>query len=430
MPTFPRAWGALSKPAISTTVDSVRRLTVAKQRLAGRLPRKASSEDILSVVRDTCYIQWDPIDAVAPSHIVALWSRLGNYRIADLDRLLWDEKKLFLYWAPVASIVLTEDYPIYSALMRRYSEFLTNSARPSWVRARKFLADHKELRKKMLNELKKKEALQVKQFQDYVRTGRSADGWGSGSDVSNMLHYLTVTGEVLVVGHKGLQNIWGLAEDFLPSSIDRTKLTDAEFEREAAQRALRALGTAFEREIYLYYPRDRYLNLKKTLEDLEREGKIHRIHVEGLGRNSEQYVHDQDLRLLESIDSEELESRVTLIAPWDNLLCNLARTKRLFGFDYIHENFLPENKRKFGTFVHPILYGDRFIGRTDLRLDKEKNILKVLSVHSEAGAPSDRETAAKIGEMMGEFAEFIGAKQVEYTGRVPIAWKSSLRSLR
>ena len=405
----------------------MRRLTVTKQRLAGKLPRKASSEDILSVVRDTCYIQWDPIDAVAPSHVVAIWSRVGNYRIADLDRLMWNEKKLFLYWAPVASIVLTEDYPIYSALMRRYSEFLANSTRPSWAKARKFLADHKELRKKMLNELKKIGPLQVKEFQDYVRTGRSEDGWGSGSDISNMLHYLTVTGEILVVGHKGLQNIWGLAEEFLPSSIDRTRLTDAEFEREAAQRALRALGTAFEREIYLYYPRDRYLNLKKTLEDLEREGKIHRIHVEGLGRNSEQYVHDKDLRLLESIDSEDFEPRVTLIAPWDNLLCNLARTKRLFEFDYIHENFLPENKRKYGTFVHPILYGDKLIGRTDLHLDKENKTLKVLSIHAEADAPSDKETATKIRDMIREFAEFIGAKQVEYTSRIPTAWKSSLR---
>ena len=416
---------ALSKSAISTTVDSVRRLTVAKQRLAERLPRKATSEDILSVVRDTCYIQWDPIGAVAPSHIVSLWSRLGNFRPSDLERLLWDAKRLLLYWTPVASIVLTEDYPIYSALMRRYAEFLTNSTRPSWVRARKFLAEHRELRRRMLSELKKKGTLQLTQFQDYVRTGRT-EGWTSGSDVSNMLHYLSVTGEVMVVGHQGLQNIWGLAEEFLPSSVDRTKLTGEELEREAAQRALRALGTAFEREIYLYYPRDRYLNLKKTLEDLEREGKIHRIHVEGLGRNGEQYVHDKDLRLLESIDSEELESRVTLIAPWDNLLCNLARTKRLFGFDYIHENFLPVNKRKFGTFVHPILWGDRFIGRTDLRLDKENKMLNVLSVHAEDGAPSDKETAAKIGEMIGEFAEFIGAKQVEYTGHIPTAWKSSL----
>ena len=351
----------MSKDSLSTTVENVRRLTVLKQRLAGRLPRKPTDDQILSVVRDLCYVQWDPIDAVAPSHIVSFWSRLGNFRLADLERLLWDEKKIFLYWAPVASIVLTEDYPIYSALMRRYSETLANSTRPSWIKPRKFYSEHKELRKKMLSELKRKGPLQLTEFQDYVRTGRATDGWSSGSDVRNMLHYLTVMGEVMVVGHKGLQNIWGLSKDFLPPFVDRTKLTDERFEQEAAQRALRALGTAFEREIYLYYPRDRYRNLKQTLEDLDREGKIHRVHVEGLGRNSEQYVHDKDVHLLESIDSEEFEPRMTLIAPWDTLLCNLARTERLFGFDYIHENFLPENRRKYGTFVHPILWGDRIL---------------------------------------------------------------------
>ena len=399
-----------------------------KQRLAGKLPKKPTTEAFLSVVRDLCYVQWDPIDAVAPSHTISFWSRLGNYRLSELERLLWDERRLFLYWAPVASIVLTEDYPIYSALMRRYAEFLTKSTRPSWIRQRKFVAEHKELRRKMLTELKKKGTLQLTQFQDYVRAGRASDGWSSGNDVSNMLHYLTVTGEILVVGHQGLQNIWGLAEDFLPKSVDRTRLTDEEFEREAAQRALRALGTAFEREIYLYYPRDRYLHLKQTLEGLEREGRIHRVHVEGLGRNSEQYVHQQDLRLLESIDSMDFEPRMTLIAPWDNLLCNLARTERLFGFHYIHENFLPESKRKYGTFVHPILYGDKIIGRTDLRMDKENKKLKALSVHAEPGAPSDKGTGAKIGETIREFAEFLGATDVEYSGHVSTSWRSSLPS--
>ena len=416
----------MSKQAISTNVEEVRRFTVIKQGLAGKLPKKPTAESILSVVRDLCYVQWDPIDAVAPSHTISFWSRLGNYRVSELERLLWDEKRLFLYWAPVASIVLTEDYPIYSALMRRYAEYVAKSTRPSWARPRKFLAEHKELRKKMLSELKKKGPLLSTQFQDYIRTGRSADGWTSGSDVSNMLHYLTVTGEIFVVGHKGLQNVWGLAEDFLPTSVDRTNLTDEEFEREAAQRALRALGTAFEREIYLYYPRDRYLNLKKTLEGLEREGRIHRVHVEGLGRNSEQFVHEKDLRLLESIDSEDFEPRMTLIAPWDNILCNLARTERLFGFDYIHENFLPEKKRKYGTFVHPILYGDKIIGRTDLRMEKEDKRLNVLSVHAEPGAPTDKETAAKLGGTLRELAEFLGAKEVEYSGRVPAGWRSSL----
>lgn len=406
-------------------MESARRLYIRKQRLSEK-PTKPTAEAILSVVRDLCYVQWDPTDAVAPSHIISLWSRLGNFRTSDLDSLLWKDKKLFQYWTPVASIVLTEDYPIYTALMRIYAEAVSNSVRNHWAKKRKFLAEHRELRRKMLSELKKKRSLLLTQFQDYARTGRT-DGWTSGSDVSNMLEYLSRTGEIMVVGHNGLQNTWGLAEEFLPSTIDRTRLTDEEFEHEAAQRALRALGTASEREIYLYYPRDRYRNLKKTLEDLEQEGRIHRVHVEGLGRKGEQYVHGEDLRLLESIDSEESEPTIRLIAPFDNLLCDLARIERLFGFVYIHENYLPENKRRFGTFVHPILWGDKIIGRTDLRMDKENKKLNVLSVHAEPSAPHDKEIGAKIGDMMREFGQFLGANRVEYTRQVPTAWKSFLR---
>jgi uncharacterized protein len=396
---------------------------LTKQHLAGRLPARPTGESILSVIRDTCYIQWDPVDAVAPSHVISFWSRLGNYRLSDLDRLLWEDKKVFLHWTPIASIVLTEDYPIYSSLMRRFPESLSKSWGGNMRRAQKFLAEHKDLRRKLLAELKKKGPLQANQFQDYVR-GKSPDGWTSGSDVSNMLFYLLMMGEAMIVGHSGRQNIYGLTDDFLPKWVPRKELSEEEFEREAAQRALRALGTAFPREIHLHFPRGRYRNLNKTLQDLEEEGTILRVQAEGPGRKGDQFIHDLDVPLLESIGSDDWVPRMTLLAPFDNLLG--GRTRRLFGFDYIHENFLPENKRKFGTFVHPILWGDKFIGRADLLMDKENKRLNVLSVHAEPGAQSDKETGAKIGEMMREFAEFLGAGEVEYSGRVPTVWKSSL----
>ena len=414
----------MSKTALATTLENARRLYLRKQRLTGK-PPKPTDGAILSVVRDLCYVQWDPTDAVAPSHVISLWSRLGNFRPSDLDRLLWGDRKFFLYWTPVASIVPTEDYPIHSALMRRYAEAVSHSVRSDWPKARKFLAEHRELRKSMLSELKKKGPLQLTQFQGYARTGRT-DGWSSGSDVSKMLHYLSRSGEVMVVGHSKLQNMWGLPEVFLPSSVDRTKLTDDEFEHEAAQRALRALGTASEREIYLYFPRDRYRNLKKTLDDLEREGKIHRVHVEGLGPKGDQFVHDQDRGLLESMDSDDWEPHVRLIAPFDTLLCDLARTRRLFGFEYLHENYLPESKRKFGTFVHPLLYGDKLIGRVDLLMDKEKKMLNVVSVHAEHDAPGGRDVSSKIAETLEQFGEFIGASGLVYSSRVPAVWPGAL----
>jgi uncharacterized protein YcaQ len=116
----------LSKAAISTSLESARRLAVTKQHLAGKLPTGSAREAILSVIRDLGYVQWDPISVVAPSHVIALWSRVGNFRLSELDRLLWDEKKLFEHWSHAASIVLTEDYPLFYSMMRRYPESLRN----------------------------------------------------------------------------------------------------------------------------------------------------------------------------------------------------------------------------------------------------------------------------------------------------------------
>jgi uncharacterized protein YcaQ len=385
---------------------------LVKQHLAGKSLRP-TTESILAIVRDLCYIQWDPVDAVAPSHIISFWSRLGNFRRSDLEKLLWSEKKLFLHWTPMASIVLTEDYPIYNSMMRRYPESLSDSWGSQKRRARKFLAENKELRRKILSELKKKGPLRQNQFQDYVRT-RSPDGWIPGSKVLLMLYNLLMTGYIMIVGHQGNQNIYGLSEEFLPATVDRRELTEEEFEREAAQRALRALGTATPREIHLYFPRGCYLNLEKTLNSLERESKISRIDVEGLGRKGDRYIHELDIPLLESLDSDGWEPRMTLLAPFDNLICLRGRTNRLFSFDYAHENFLPQSKRKFGTFVHPILWGDALIGRVDMLRDKKNEKLNVISVHAEPHAPGGKEVSAMIDETIRQLGEFLGANDVAY----------------
>src|SRR5439155_17529853 len=89
----------VSETAISTSLESARRLTATKQHLAGKLPTGPAREAILSVIRDLGFVQWDPVNVVAPSHLITLWSRVGKFRMADLDRLLWDDKKLFEHWS-------------------------------------------------------------------------------------------------------------------------------------------------------------------------------------------------------------------------------------------------------------------------------------------------------------------------------------------
>ena len=415
----------MGETTISTSLEGARRLAVTKQRLAGKVPSKASGDQLLAVVRDLAFVQWDPISIVAPSHVISFWSRIGAFRLADLDRLLWREKTLFLCSTPIASIVPTEDYPLHHSLMRRYPDSLSNSWGAQRERARRFLAEHRELRRTILRELKDGPLL-LHQFKGYVRTGRSADGWTSGNEISLMLSYLQMTGDVMVVGHEGNQNRWGLSEEFLPGWAERKVLPEQEVESMAAQRAIRALGTASPSEINYYFVRGRYRNLRRALRRLLDASLIHRVRVAGLGGREERYVHEEDVPVLDSMRTDAWQPRVSLLAPFDNLLCGRNRTNRLFGFDYVHEQFLPKSKRKFGTYVLPILWGDRFIGRVDPQMDRSNGRLLIKSVHAEAGAPGDRDVSTQVAETIARFGEFLGAKEIVYSARIPAAWRDSL----
>jgi uncharacterized protein YcaQ len=236
-----------------------------------------------------------------------------------------------------------------------------------------------------------------------------------------------MSGDVMVVGHDGPQNIWGLADRFLPDWVDRTELTEEEAARRSAERAVRALGTATPREVQLYFPRGRYRDPQRALAQLERDARLRRVRIEGLDAREERYIHVDDLDTLESLRADDWEPRLSLVPPFDNLLPQGDRTRRLFGFDYVREQFLPAEKRRFGTYVLPIVWGERFIGRIDPRLDKKSRTLFVQAVHAEAGAPRDREVAERIHDTIADLGEFVGAQRVTYTSRVPAAWRSALR---
>jgi uncharacterized protein len=413
----------LSPDQISTTAQAVRRLAVTKQHLAGKTPKKASKEDLVDLVRDVAYIQWDPVPIVAPSHIIAIWSRVGAFQVSDLDRLMWEERKLFLFWIPHASIVVPDDFPIYRSLMERYPESLLTGWGNHIARAKKFLA-RTDLKRRVLRELNDG-PLTPTRFKDY-QARKNPDGWSSGSDVSSMLHLLHMKGEVMVVGRQGNQNLYGLTEKFIPDLARTDALSEEEYERAAAERALRALGTAKEREIYLYFPRGRYQHLKRALEELAEKDKILPVKAEGLVDRDQRYVHRSDVRLLESMETSDWEPRVSLVPPFDNILAG-GRLQSMFGFKYAREQFLPKEKRRFGTYVLPILWGERFIGRVDPQLDKQEEKLVIHSVHAEPGAPGGKEISCMVGETIERLADFIGAKEVVYKGPVPAVWKSALR---
>ncbi|MGI0156759.1 MAG: DNA glycosylase AlkZ-like family protein, partial [Thermoplasmata archaeon] len=342
----------MTSAPIRTSLRAARRLAITKQHLAGPRPGRATAERIVETVRDLPFVQWDPVGVVAPSHILSLWARVGSFRLRDFDRLLWTERRLLQHWIPFASVVATEDYPIYSSLMRRYPESLSDSWGAQRARARAFLVDHADLQRRVLAELRRG-PLQLNQFKGHSATKRVAGDWEPSSAVSEMLWHLVMSGQAMIVGHDGNRNLWGLPDAFLPAWVSRVMLSEEEADLEAAQRALRGLGVATAREVHDYFIRGCYRDIRSTLETLVADSRVHRVVIEGLPGRDERFVHAGDVALLDDLTRDKFSPRVAVLPPFDNMVSNQARGKRWFNFDYVREQFLPKAKRRFGMWVLP-----------------------------------------------------------------------------
>lgn len=409
-------------PAALRTLDLglARRLIVSRQRLAGPPPVAPGPEAIMGVATDLASLQLDPISVVARSHHLVLWSRLGRYDLADLDALLWRDRRLFEYWSTAAAIVCTEDYPIHSLLMRRYPSDRYAASR----RLRAWLADNQALRRSILRQLRVSGPLPSRALEDRAETAWQSSGWTAGRNVERMLDVLWTQGRIMVAGRQGQQRIWDLAERCLPSWAPTRRPPEREVVRRSAQRALRALGVATARDIDRSFTAGRYPGLPSVLARLQRSGQVEQVRLAADGSEppGPWYVHTDDLPLLDRLQSGDWQPRTTLLSPFDNLLIDRERTERLFGFHFRMEIYVPKAARRYGYYVLPVLHGDQLIGRVDPALDRATGRLVVHAIHPEPDAPASAGPA--VATALGELAGFVGATGLDLRQPPPEVWRT------
>jgi uncharacterized protein len=405
-------------PALRTLDPTLaRRLVLSRQRLAGPPPLGPGPEAIMEVATDLASLQLDPISVVARSHQLVLWSRLGRYDLADLDGLLWRDRRLFEYWAHAAAIVCTDDYPIHSLLMRRYP-----SARHAQLRA--WLADNQALRRSILRQLRAGGPLPTRALEDRAATDWQSSGWTRGRNVDRMLDLLWTQGRIMVAGRQGQQRVWDLAERCLPPWAPTRRPPEREVVRLSAQRSLRALGVATARDIDRSFTAGRYPGLPSVLAGLQRSGQVEQVRLtaDGAERPGPWFVHADDLPLLDRLESGDWRPRTTLLSPFDNLIINRERTERLFGFSFRMEIYVPKAARRYGYYVLPILHGDRLIGRVDPALDRATGRLVVHAIHPEPDAPASAGPA--VATALQELAGFVGATGLDLRQPPPEVWRT------
>jgi uncharacterized protein YcaQ len=320
--------------------QEARRIAIRAQLLDG------SATSVLETVRQLGFLQIDTISTVATPQELVLFSRLGLYETAELDRLLWEERKLFEWGAFIWPI---EDLPYVQARMRRRRNKYT------WERrSNEFLKANPRARRYLLRELERRGPLLSRELDDHGTSpwGETHGWWGSRT-VPMMLDILHGRGVVAVVGRRDGQRVWDLAERWYPET---EKVTLREAEQALAAKRFRAAGVRFEKGEWLAHP---------------------------------------------DVSDEPIPDRVTLLSPFDRLIYDRERTKALFDFHYRLEMFVPKAKREYGYYVLPLLVGEHLVGRAEPRFDRKTKTLELL------GAWGD---TSRLDEALASLRQFLGAE--------------------
>jgi len=295
----------------------------------------------MEIARSIRVIQIDSISvAGAPTQYLVPFSRLGPYDRAILDRLVLVDRRLFYYLAHAASLVLTEDFPIFAATMRPYSKRTDKWA--FW--AAEWMEANAHLRQQVLKAIRQRGALRSRDLEDTATESWQSTGWTGGRNVNQMLERLWVEGEITVVGRDGNQRLWDLANRWFPAWTPREKLSEKARSDRAVELSLRALGVATERQVYQHFTRWAYEDLKGSLRRLEDRREVLPATVAG---HRGFYLHRDHFEH----QAAPWRGRTLLLSPFDNLIADRARTQMLFDFD-------------FGTVVVVLVVELGFVGAT------------------------------------------------------------------
>jgi uncharacterized protein len=371
------------------TLTRARRLAVTGQLLDAPRPRS-----ILEIVGRLGSLQMDPTSAVARSERLVLWSRLGSYDVAELERLRWESRELFDYWA---HIVPASDYAIHRETMRRYPRGAY--ARSNYIH--EWLAANAGFRRYVLRELRKRGPLPSRELEDRAELPWKTGGWNDGKSLGIMLETLWDGGKIGIARRNGNQRLWDLAERVFPT--DQPKLPAGELARRVLDKQLRRLGVARPNEFGRVF--DGWVpGRERALKGLIRERRFVPVEIEGL--SGEWLAH------AELLERDPGEPRSTLLSPFDKLVYYRDRTEELFGFRFRLEIYVPKAKREYGYFVLPFLHGHELVGRIDPLFDRKTGVLHVNAVHWEPGARASAKPALK--EAVRELADWLGAGDVSY----------------
>lgn len=397
---------SVSRVLQDLSASEARRIALAAQGLA--TPRSARSSSVspsalLGAVDRLGVLQIDAVNVLARAHYLPLFSRLGAYDVARLDRAAYQEPRaLFEYWGHQASLLPVALQPLFRWRMAQAArgEGIYGGLMRFGRSRRRYVND-------VLTEVRERGAVRAGELtSSKPRTG----GWWGWSDAKRALEWLFWAGMVTTTTRKSFERLYDLPERVLPAHIlglPTPTLEDAH--RELVRVSARSLGIATEDDLADYF-RLRLRDVRPRVAELVEEGAVRTVRVEGI---------DKPMLLAKDARLPRVATGRAILSPFDPLVWYRARAERLFGFRYRIEIYTPEHLREHGYYVLPFLDGETLAARVDLKASRADSTLLVQAVHLEPG-PDEQHTATSLAAELREVATWLGL------GRIKVMRKGAL----
>jgi len=332
---------------------------------------------LLDVVRELTMLQIDPTAAIAPSADLVMWSRLGSpYQPAQLQHALEHDRLLVEHNALIRPM---DDIGLYLA---GASEF------PTYERSRAWFHDNDSFRRDVLDLLGRNGPLASRDVPDTCAEPWASTGWTHNRNVTQMLEFLMMRGEIAIAGRVGRERLWDIAGRVYPAGVVVPPVDEAT--RIKNERRLKSLGLA---------------RAKTTAMPIEP------IDVGQAGEPAEVEGSKGEWRVDPAALGGELEGRTALLSPFDRLVYDRVRAADLFGFEYTLEMYKPAARRRWGYFALPVLHGDRLIGKVDAKADRKASVLRVYAIHEDLRFT--RPIARAVRAELDDLAVWLGLEKVD-----------------
>jgi uncharacterized protein YcaQ len=368
---------------MTVQVAAIRRHMLAAQGFSGRF-RRATAADVEGAVRRLSAVQLDSITTVDRAHRLTLSSRIGAFEEPVVTELL-AAGRIFEYWAHEACFMPIELWPHFRRTM---------DGNGRWGVHDRALREHADLVEPVVERIRAEGPLGSRDF-----GGVGSGGMWNRTPAKAVLEALWDRGELAIASRRNFERKYDLPERVIPrTALDAPMPSEDETLRELALRAVAARGALTEAAIreHWRWKGGRAL-LHHHLEALVADGRLREVEADDGGA---------PFYVLPEAELDGAPVPPTLVCPFDNLVWDRPLLNRLFGFHHVIEVYKREHEREFGYYVLPLLAGDRFLGRADVKADRAEGVLRIRRFTPEEGVrgnPRDRleRAAARLARVLG-----------------------------